>query len=99
MARGRTTPPITKLLVKSEPGGDREILLDGREFTIGRDPTNDLCLAEDRLVSRFHARLFLQGNEWVVADEGSTNGTCLGRTRLRDPAVFPPGVKLRIGRG
>jgi hypothetical protein len=97
MAR-RSTPPVSKLLIKNEQGGDREILLNGQELTIGRDPTNSLCLAEDRLTSRFHARLYREGDAWMVVDEGSTNGTFLGRTRLREAAVVTPGVKIRLGR-
>ena len=92
------TPPVSKLLVRSEQDGEREMLIEGDEFTIGRDPANHLCLAGDRLVSRFHARLFRQGTDWMVADEGSMNGTFIARTRLREPAVLNPGVKLRLGR-
>lgn len=41
--------------------------------TVGRDPQNDLVLADDR-ISRHHARIELRDKETVLIDE-STNGT------------------------
>ncbi|MEW5868431.1 MAG: FHA domain-containing protein [Chloroflexota bacterium] len=42
--------------------------------TIGRDSENDLVI-EDETVSRFHARLFRQGEHYVLEDLKSENGT------------------------
>ena len=64
---------------------------DVERVTIGRDPSTDVSLAEDRQVSRVHAELERVGSKWVVVDDGlSRNGTwvngerVVGRRRLRD---------------
>jgi pSer/pThr/pTyr-binding forkhead associated (FHA) protein len=62
------------------------IELAGALFTIGRDPSNDLCLNDDRLVSRAHAHLTLQGEQWMLVDLNSRNGTLVnGRTIRQHP--------------
>jgi pSer/pThr/pTyr-binding forkhead associated (FHA) protein len=43
-------------------------------MTIGRDPSNDIVLA-DRSVSGNHAVIRYLGGEWVLADLDSRNGT------------------------
>jgi hypothetical protein len=43
-------------------------------MTIGRDPTNDIVLA-DRSVSGHHAVVRYMNGEWVLADLDSRNGT------------------------
>ena len=50
-----------------------ELTPDHPAITIGRDPQNDLVLADDR-ISRFHARIELRNKEAVLIDN-STNGT------------------------
>ena len=50
-----------------------ELTPDHPAVTIGRDPQNDLVLADDR-ISRFHARIELRNKEAVLIDN-STNGT------------------------
>jgi hypothetical protein len=53
----------------------------GRPVLIGRQPDADLVIA-DELVSRRHARLAFEGDELVVEDLGSTNGTYLNGARV-----------------
>src|SRR5262249_55961303 len=45
-------------------------------ITVGRTPNNDLVIAETS-ISRFHAYVRREGNQWVVADAGSKNGSWL----------------------
>ncbi|HET7055873.1 MAG TPA: FHA domain-containing protein [Thermomicrobiales bacterium] len=45
-----------------------------KPMTIGRDPSNDIVLA-DRSVSGNHAVIRYLGGEWVLADLDSRNGT------------------------
>jgi pSer/pThr/pTyr-binding forkhead associated (FHA) protein len=62
------------------------IELTGSILTIGRDPSNDLCLSDDRLVSRAHAQIALQGEQWMLIDLNSRNGTrANGRTIRQHP--------------
>jgi pSer/pThr/pTyr-binding forkhead associated (FHA) protein len=49
--------------------------LEGQEVIIGRLPSSDITLQGDSLISRRHARLFRQKNDYFVEDLGSSNGT------------------------
>ncbi len=66
---------------------------------IGRDPSCDVALEWDPLVSRAHVELLRAGQGWAVSDEGmSRNGTFVdgrrveGRRRLRDGDVLELGA-------
>ncbi len=50
-------------------------------FTVGRHPTNQLRVDEDS-ISRFHARVVQNGDEFVVEDLGSRNGTFVAGKRV-----------------
>src|SRR5215475_12933534 len=60
------------LLVRTQ-GSDRS-LPAGPSYLIGRDPECDIVIADIR-VSWHHAVLRLENGGWVLADNGSTNGT------------------------
>lgn len=45
-----------------------------REATVGRDPTNDICIP-DHLVSKFHAKLLVANQSVTVIDLESVNKT------------------------
>jgi pSer/pThr/pTyr-binding forkhead associated (FHA) protein len=60
--------------------------LTDRGVTIGRDPTNTICLDEDKRVSRSHAEITLRNGQWYLSDLNSRNGTVVnGRTVRRHP--------------
>ena len=63
---------------------------------IGRAPACTLVLDDDYSSSR-HARIFPQGDHWVVEDLGSTNGTFVGGHRLNEPTILPIDTPVRIG--
>lgn len=50
-------------------------------FTVGRHPTNSLRVDEDS-ISRFHARIVKNGDEFVVEDLGSRNGVFVASKRV-----------------
>ena len=66
-------------------------------ITIGRAADSTIVLDDD-FVSTNHARLTPSGNQWVVEDLGSTNGTWIDREKVNAPTVLRPRVTLRIGR-
>jgi len=69
--------------------------LVGKHLTIGKAPGNDLVL-RDRTVSRRHCEL-VRGPDGVrVRDLGSTNGTRINGTLVRD-GILTPGATLRVG--
>lgn len=69
----------------------------GSELTIGRADKCSLVL-DDAYVSQMHARIFPRGDQIVVEDLGSTNGTYLNRQRLTSPAEVQRGDKVKIGK-
>lgn len=77
---------------QDDPDRTRHVLR-GDRLTIGRDRDNDVVLGTDMRASRRHARIVHRGGQWVLHDEGSSNGTYLGAERiashpLRDGNVF-----------
>lgn len=55
--------------------GDGELNGDHWSITIGRRDENNLVLKNDTFVSRNHAKLHYQANQWELEDIKSTNGT------------------------
>jgi pSer/pThr/pTyr-binding forkhead associated (FHA) protein len=64
---------------------------------IGRSMENEVAL-NDSFLSSKHARLELRGDEWVLEDMGSTNGTFVNGFEARDPTIVNEGDIVRIGR-
>lgn len=66
-------------------------------ITLGRDGGNSIVLA-DASVSGRHAELRQSGQQWVLRDLGSTNGTFVGN-RLLDSAAVPlrGGERVAVG--
>ena len=62
-------------------------------FLIGRDSESCAFAVEDGAVSRTHAKLSIQGNDYTLEDLGSTNGTTVNGRVL---AAHQP-VRLRSG--
>src|SRR5438105_4465145 len=66
---------MSSLQIVTAEGEQHSLELTGYSLTIGRAGDNDLSLADDRKVSRYHARLLRQDVDWLVEDLGSSNGT------------------------
>ncbi len=82
-----------------EPNGiERTRPLTEHGLTIGRVYENDLMLAYPT-VSRHHARVSFDGQQYVVTDLGSGNGTFLDDVRLppNTPTPWQNNQTLRIG--
>ncbi len=77
---GLATPPA-ELIVLDEDGREAErIAVTRSPIVIGRQSTNDVVLSDPN-VSRRHAELRRNDENWTVVDLGSTNGTTVnGRT-------------------
>jgi len=69
--------------------------LGNRWVTIGRGDKNAFQIVE-RSVSNQHCEVLLRGNELVVRDLRSTNGTCIDGERISE-AVLQPGQTMRLG--
>lgn len=91
--------PVT-VVVRSASGGEAPSLtFDGARIVIGRSDGSDVRLP-DPSVSLRHASIRAQGAEYVVVDEGSTNGTWVGGVKLglQTPRVVKSGDIVRVGR-
>src|SRR5687767_8377768 len=76
-----------------------KISLDAPRIVIGRGEGCEIRLP-DPSVSHRHASIRQRGSDYVVVDEGSTNGTFVGPVRLspQAPRVVRSGELLRVGR-
>ncbi len=78
------------------PEERREILIGTDEFLIGRGLDCDLRLNESA-VSRHHCLLRRDGNDYLLLDLGSSNGTYLNGQRLISQASLHTGDRISIG--
>jgi hypothetical protein len=68
----------------------------GTQFSIGRDASCDLAIA-DMTVSRRHATLERTGNGWLLSDLESTNGTRVNGWRVRGKVPVKVGDLVSFG--
>lgn len=86
--------PFLKIFDTSE--GAREVEIGQSDIILGRDKTvADVCL-KDNSVSRRHAKLYYNGENYYVQDLLSTCGTLLNN-KLVDMAVLKDGDNLQLG--
>lgn len=76
------------LVLISGRGVGRRYRLQG-SVSVGRDPSADVSLHDDRLVSWNHARLEDRGDGWWLIDLGSTNGTLVNGEKARECELKP----------
>jgi transcriptional regulator with GAF, ATPase, and Fis domain/pSer/pThr/pTyr-binding forkhead associated (FHA) protein len=72
-------------------------LVPGQSVTIGRAPTNQIVIKDDRC-SRCHAEVFQSEGQWTLRDHDSRNGTLVGDKKLEGDHPLRPGEIIRIGR-
>jgi hypothetical protein len=75
---------------------DRQLRIGG-PFTIGRAKSCNLCVTDGAL-SREHARIYPDGDGWMLEDLHSANGTSLNdRPLLAGPLPLADGDRIGIG--
>jgi pSer/pThr/pTyr-binding forkhead associated (FHA) protein len=85
------------LVVRSGGGRAGETFpLEGERVTVGRSPDCEIFL-DDVTVSRKHAVLSRSDGTFVIADEGSLNGTFVNKRRV-ESAELEDGDELQIGK-
>jgi pSer/pThr/pTyr-binding forkhead associated (FHA) protein len=67
-----------------------------KEILIGRSAGCDLVLS-DEFSSNTHAKLVQVGDDWVLQDLNSTNGTFLDGKKVMTPQTIRAGMTVRIG--
>jgi hypothetical protein len=71
---------LTPLTLYIEIPGEEAVAMEGDEFIIGRGKTCDFVIDSNR-VSRQHARIIRDGNDFTLEDLNSSNGTFFGKQR------------------
>jgi serine/threonine-protein kinase len=103
-----TVRPTAKLVVAGTTELDASFILQKDSNLLGRtDPHSNIFPEIDlsrfdpeTKVSRRHARIWLEGETFLVEDLGSVNGTVINdsvRLAPRQPRVLDSGDKLRVG--
>ena len=73
------------------------------DINIGRDISNDLALPLDLTVSRKHAKISINNNQFFIMDLGSTNGTFivtknnLQKLKPNNNTNIPKNTILKLG--
>jgi transcriptional regulator with GAF, ATPase, and Fis domain len=71
-------------------------LVEAESITIGRAPTNAICVKDERC-SRNHAEVFQSQGQWTLRDLDSRNGTVVDGKRLQADYALQAGDVVRIG--
>ncbi|MEW5961405.1 MAG: FHA domain-containing protein, partial [Chloroflexota bacterium] len=85
-----------KLVVLAGPDTGRAFPVTAGTVTIGRELYNDIWL-DDLHVSKDHARLFRQGEQLILEDLNSVNGTLVNDVSVNEPYVLQAGDIITIG--
>jgi serine phosphatase RsbU (regulator of sigma subunit)/pSer/pThr/pTyr-binding forkhead associated (FHA) protein len=84
------------LLEYSSPTGEKvQAKVHGKIFSLGRDPSNHLCL-ESAVVSRFHAQLLRRAEDFLIVDKESRHGLFVNDERV-DERILHDGDQVRLG--
>lgn len=83
------------IILSGKHQGKRLTLPEG-EAVIGRDESCQIRLATTE-VSRQHCRLMCEGDQVVVHDLGSRNGTLINDVAIQGQATLQPGDIMRVG--
>jgi sigma-B regulation protein RsbU (phosphoserine phosphatase) len=68
----------------------------GPVISLGR-ATECTIPIKDRYLSRRHAEIVFEADQWLVRDCGSVNGTMLNGSRLAAPVPLRPGDRIALG--
>jgi pilus assembly protein CpaF len=83
------------VVITDEAGVQRTLDFSKPELTVGRVQGNDIVLSK-RNVSKQHARLTLKGEQAVIVDLNSTNGTWVNGRKINSPQSLKQGDKIYI---
>jgi diguanylate cyclase (GGDEF)-like protein len=100
---GSSNPPAmlkatrAVLTIQSGPEAGRVVALSqSKPTTLGRADECTVVLADTRL-SRVHAKITYVGGTWMLADDGSTNGTLVNGVRVEKYSKLDDGSRLLLG--
>ncbi len=91
-----TTESANEIIISSGPKQGLILPLGNEPLTIGRSSESGLVIRDD-YTSSHHARLLLWGDQWMLQDLDSTNGTYLGTERVFSPVQVPLNTPIKVG--
>lgn len=87
---------MPELIIKYPDRSPDTFPLGRLRITIGRSARNDLCIP-DPFASRVHAEVRKEGDEYILQDLGSANGTLYNGAPVGGPLSLTPGGRIQIG--
>src|SRR5260370_36307720 len=87
---------MAELIVKYPDRTAEHFAMSRLRITIGRSARNDLCIP-DPFASRVHAEVRHEGDEYVLQDLGSANGTLYNGSVVERPIHLTRGGRIQIG--
>lgn len=84
-----------KLIVIKSEILEGEITLEEDEVTMGRDDSVDISIADKRL-SREHCKISRDGNDFIISDLGSSNGSFVNGQKVQQKTL-ENGDKIQVG--
>lgn len=91
-----STIEMFTLTVRQKDNESATVHCDEMKITIGRSSRNGICVS-DRFASRFHAEIKQEGDQVLLIDAASANGTFLNGLRVTAPTPLRPGDRIQIG--
>lgn len=91
-----TTASVSRIVITSGPKAGLELPLGTEPLTIGRSSESGLVVRDD-YTSSHHARLVLWGEQWMLQDLDSTNGTSHDGVRVASPVQVKVGAPIKVG--
>ncbi len=91
-----TTESVQRIVITSGPKAGLELPLTNEPLTIGRSSESGLVVRDD-YTSSHHARLVLWGEQWMIQDLDSTNGTWHDGARVQAPTPVTIGAPIKVG--
>jgi hypothetical protein len=91
-----TTSTAARIVITSGPKTGLELPLGNEPLTIGRSSESGLVVRDD-YTSSHHARLVLWGDQWMIQDLDSTNGTWHDGARVTAPVPVNIGAPIKVG--
>ncbi|WP_216378628.1 FHA domain-containing protein FhaB/FipA [Arcanobacterium phocae] len=95
--RAETSSTPRHLVVVRGPLTGTAIPLGTSAITVGRSPDCALVL-DDGYASSRHARFYAEGEDWIIEDLNSTNGTWVGTQKIVSPVRLDIGTPVVIGK-
>ena len=88
--------PIALIIVRG-PGTGQTVTLGADPVIIGREAQTAKFVIADPAISRRHARIGRQDNNYTIEDLNSTNGTFINAERVVGTVALMPGDLIELG--